>query len=463
MDNNLPENNEPKVEEKTTSAKKSKKNIAIKASIITLIVAAVAVGGFFAYRIFLSKDPVKVTSKAIRGLKDGIADVKKDNSEIANILEGDDAFEIKSNIKLDMPKELGSDYLIKFLAQADTEGQEVKFDIQAKEDNKTIIDMKALVDAAKVYFKFDGMSNYYYTKLEEATSSIDLEELPVLPEYDYENIIDYLADAVDGALSSKDFDKEKDELTIGEKDVKVTKYTAEIDEVKLKAIADKFFDKVLSDKKLLDVIAKLTDEDVDDIKEGIKEFKKLKASDLGEVNFDYSVYVTSSGDVVGYGFGYEGVEIVIADYKDVLSIQLLAQGMRASLELEKKSDEHYVVTLNAMGMITGKLDIKTKLDTVKKNEEYNYTLDADLELNIQGQDPIKGSLEVDTTIKKIDKVDTSAKLGAKNIEELTAAEEAELESELSRSNTYKFISGLMYGGINYAETYKAPTNTTLNY
>ena len=221
---------------KEVKPKKGKKTV-LTISIITAVVAVLAVGGFFAYRILFSKNPVKVTSKAIRGLKDSIVDVKKDNSEITKILESKDAFEIKSNVKLNLPSDLGSNYSAKFLVQSDPEGQEVKLDLSAKEDSKTIIDLSALIEETKLYFKFnDTMSNYYFTKLEEAVSSFDVEELPVLPDYDYENIIDYLADAIDSSLSTKDFEKEKDELTIGSKDVKVTKYTTTIDEVKLKAI-----------------------------------------------------------------------------------------------------------------------------------------------------------------------------------------------------------------------------------
>ena len=444
---------EPVVEEVASETKKPKKGkkTALIVIVTFLIVALLAVGGFFAYRIFMSKDPVKVTSKAIRGLKDGIADVKGENSELAKILDGDDAFEIKSNIKLDLPDNIGEDYLVNFLAQADTEGQEIKFDLKAKEGYKTILDLSALVDAAKVYFKFnDTMSNYYYTKLEDTISSIDIEELPVIPDYDFENIIDYLADAIDGTLSAKDFEKEKDEITINNKDVKVTKYTAEINEVKLKKIVDKFLDKVLDDKKLLNVISEMTDEDVSDIKEAIKEIKNTKASELGEINFDYSVYVTSSGEAVGYGFSVEGADIIIASKDDVLSLQVVAQGMRAALEFVKESDNHYVVTLDAMGMITGKLDIKTDLETVKKNEEYKHTLDANLTLSIYGQKDTKGSLKAETTIKKIDKVDTTAKLGAKSIDDLSDAEAYQFMKEVETSSSYKLIESL--AGMAEAET-----------
>ena len=445
MAKNVEEKSEQIVEEVASETKEPKKGgkVALKVTIISLIVALVAVGGFFAYKIFMSKDPVKVTSKAIRGLKDSIADAKDENSELAKLLEGDDAFEIESNIELDLPSQIGQDYLVKFLGQFDMEDEQVKFDIKAKEGSKSILDLSALVDAAKVYFKFnDTMDNYYYAKLEETVSSFDLDELPKIPDYDFENIIDYLADAVDATISSKDFSKEKDELTIKDKDYKVTRYTTEINEVKLKKIVDKFLDKVLSDKKLLNVLSEMTGEDVSDIKDAIKEIQNTKASELGEVSFDYSVYVTSTGDAIGYGISLKGADVIVANKNDVLSLQVVAQGLRGALEIEEKDDDHYVVTLDAMGMITGKLDIKTDFDTVKKNEEYKYTLDANLELNVYGQDSVKGSLKADATIKKIDKVDTSAKLGAKSVDDLTDEEKYVFARQVQSSSAYSFIEGL---------------------
>lgn len=447
---------EEKVVSETAKSKKNSKT-ALKVIIITLVVALVAVGGFFAYRMFMSKNPVKVTSNAIRGLKDSLADAKDENSEIAKLLESDDAFEIKSKIKLDLPDSIGDDYLVNFLAQADKEDETFKFDIKAKEGSSTILDISALIDAAKVYFKLnDTMDNYYYTKIEETVDSFDIEKLPEIPDYDFENIIDYLADAIDGTLSKKDFDKEKDEITIKDKDYKVTKYTAELDEVKLKEIVDKFLDKVLKDKKLIKVIAEMTDADESDIKDAIKEIKEVDADDLGEISLDYSVYVTSSGEAIGYGFGFEGVEVIIANYKGVLSFQIVAQGMRAAIEAEKKSDNHYVITLDAMGMITGKLDIKTDFETVEKNEEYKYTLDANLSLSIYGQKETKGSLKAETTFKKIDKVDTSAKLGAKSVDSLSDIEQYQFAREVQTSSSYKLIYGLI-------ESLEAVTPGMVNY
>ena len=283
---------------------------------------------------------------------------------------------------------------------------------------------------------------------------MDIEKLPAIPDYKWEKLIDYLADSFEGAFSNKDFEKEKEELTIGGKDVKVSKYTANVDEVKLKAIVDKFLDKVASDKDLMEVIATLTETDESEIKDAIKEVKNTKASELGEVSFDYSVYVTTSGKTIGFGFNIEGVDFIIAEYNDVISIQAVAEGMPITLEFEQKSDNHVVATLNAMGMITGKLDIKSEEETITKGKEYKETLDIEFTLDAMGE-KISASVNAESTIKKISSVDTSAKKGAISIDDMSETEASIFMSQVERSATYKFLDSI-FGS-------KAKTPNAINY
>ena len=433
--------------------KKSKKT-ALTIIICSIVVVALAVGGFFAYKMFMGKNPVKVTSNAIRGLKDSIVDVKEDNSEVSKIIDGG-AFEIDSSIKVDLSQINGEKYTANLLVQADTEDETVKFDIKAKDKYSTIIDLSALIEGAKAYFKFnDTMSNYYYAKLEDVTSEMDIEKLPAIPDYKWEKLIDYLADSFEGAFSNKDFEKEKEELTIGGKDVKVNKYTANVDEVKLKAIVDKFLDKVASDKDLMEVIATLTETDESEIKDAINQEKNTKVSECGEVSFDYSVYVTTSGKTIGFGFNIEGVDFIIAEYNDVISIQAVAEGMPITLEFEQKSDNHVVATLNAMGMITGKLDIKSEEETITKGKEYKETLDIEFTLDAMGE-KISASVNAESTIKKISSVDTSAKKGAISIDDMSETEASIFMSQVERSATYKFLDSI-FGS-------KAKTPNAINY
>lgn len=434
------------VSNETIVAKKSNKKplIAIICCVAVLVVGTLC---FFGYKYFMGKNPAKVTSNAIRGLKDKIADAKDDNEEITKILEGKDPYEIKTNIEVKLPKELGVDDIsLDVLAQIDSENQQGIGTVKALLGKQLVLDLSAALNEKDVYFKLnDTMSKYYKYNIEDALKEVDTTEFEKLAKIDYDGtkLIDYLADAFDKAYTKSDFDKEKTELTINEKDVKVTKYTAKVDGKKLDVIVDSFLTSVSKDKDLIKIIAELSGEDESDIKDAIKEVIDEDLSDEVTESFDYNVYVTTMGDAIGYGFAYENMEFTIADYKDVLSLQISGQGMTASLEFKEESDNHYVVTLDAMGMITGKIDIKSDLKTISKNKEYKETLTIDGSLSAMGQ-TYKASVKATSTIKKISEVDLSKTKGALDIENLTDAEMEEFETAVEKSALGKFISSLNY-------------------
>ena len=56
---------------------------------------------------------------------------------------------------------------------------------------------------------------------------------------------------------------------------------------------------------------------------------------------------------------------------------------------------------------------------------------------------IKGSVKAETTVKAIDKVDTSAKLNAKSIDDLSTAEQETFVNEVLRSKSYNFLESLL--------------------
>lgn len=437
-------------EAKSNETSSSKKNSKTALIVVISCVAAllVAAGCFFGYKFFMGKDPVKVTSKAIRGLKDKFEEVKDDNEEITKIMEGDEPYEISTKVEMNLPKELGIKNIdFSVLAQIDSENQKGIGTVKALIGKELIADMSAALDENKVYFKLnDTMDKYYSFNIEEALKSIDSSEFDKLAKIDYDGtkLIDYLADAVDKAFSKSDFDKDKTELTIDDKDVKVNVYTAKVTGKKLDTIVDSFLNSVLKDKDLIKVVAELSGEDESDIKSAIKEVIKEDLSKDFDAEFEYNVYVTSMGDAIGYGFGVEGAEFIIANYKDVTSIQVTAEGVTGSLEFKKESKNHSVVNLNVMGMITGTIDIKSDLETISKNKEYKETVNIDGSLTAMGQ-TYKASIKAVSTIKKISKVDLSATKDALDVENLTSLEQMEFENAVEKSSIYKFFSSYKYG------------------
>ena len=444
------------VEKEEKEAREGKKCNAKKIIIPCVAVVVAALVGclcFFGYRMIFGDDPVKITTKAIRGLKDTISDVKDESNGMTELLEGKDPVEISTKINVKLPENMGK-YSVNALIQADTEKEAARIDLKAKKDGKSIADLNALLSESKFYFKLaDTMKNYYFIDIsnvmKELTdsmanmeSSIDPELMALINKYDYTKLIDYAADAVDSVLTKDDFEKEKDTILINDKDVKATKYTAKIDQKKAVKIAKAFAQKAVKDKDLIKIIAGLTGETEANVKDMFEELIDTEAENLEEGYVLYSVYVSTLGKTLGYGFEVEGsANITIGSKGDVTTIAVTVGQYTGSISIEEKSDDHVVITGNLMGMITAEIDIKTDLDTVKKNKEYKETLDINFSLSALGEN-IKASLNAETTVKKISKVDVSDVKNAINIEKMTYSEQAQFQREVEKSSLYKLLEGL---------------------
>lgn len=457
------------VEKEEKETRECKKCNAKKIIIPICIAVAVAVIGFacfLGYRAIFGDDPVKITTKAIRGLKDTIKDAKEESNGMTELLQGKDPVEISTKINLTLPEGYGK-YNVNALVQVDSKNEAAKVDVKGKADGKEFINLKALFNDSKLYFKLaDTMKNYYYLDLTEVMkeitenmadleTSVNPELIALVNDYDFTKLIDYAADSVDAVLSKDDFDKEKDTILINGKDVKATKYTAKIDQKKAIKIAKAFAKKAVADKDLIKMIALATDETEANIKEMFNELIDAEPENLEEGYILYSVYVSSLGKTLGYGFGVEDMgTITIGQKGDVTTIAVTAGQYTGYINIDEKSDDHVVITGSFMGMITAELDIKTDLDTIKKNKEYKETLDVKFTLSALGQ-AVKASLNAETTVKKIDKVDVTDVKNAINIEKMTYSEQAQFEREVEKSSLYRLLNGL-FGSqevTNYSVTY----------
>lgn len=426
------------------ACKKNGKKVLI-AVIAFVAVAILCVGGFFLYRMLKTNDPVNVTSDAIRGLKDTFNDVKDEHPGLTKIMEGDDPFEINTDITVKLPKGMGK-YTANILAQVDSEKEAIRLDMDAKSDKETLLALSAVMDGAKLYFSLpDTMSKYYFmdmTKyLDEIKSSlaeVDTKKLEKAMDYDYTKLVDYLADAIEDTFDKKDFKKTSDEITVNDKDIKVNKYSTEVTAEKAAKVVEKFLNKVLNDKELIEVVAELSDMKESDVKDQIKDFlAELKDTDFegNKESLTYNVYVSKTGKAIGYSIEINGTEVMIAERGDVTELTISAKGVSATIAFEKKSDEHYVITAYTTG-ISATIDIKDEVETVKKNKEYKETLSIDFELSAMGQS-MNASLKAVSTIKKIDSIKTVK--DAVDIEKMNATEQQEFLKEFEQSSLYKLI------------------------
>ena len=421
--------------------------------VIVLVAAIVGFGCYLGYRMIFGDDPVKITSKAIRGLKDKVKDVKDDSDGMDKILEGEDPYEMNTKVTLTLPEGMGK-YNLNALIQADGKNDKAKVEVDAKQNGKSILGLNALLNDNKLYFKLpDTMSNYYYFDLanvikeytdgvQTGQSNIDPELLELISKYDLTKLIDYLADSIDSVFTKDDFDKEKSTITIKDKEVKATKYTAKLTQEKAIKVAKAFAKKAKNDKDLIKIIAGVTGEKEATIKKHIDEIIDTEPENLTDDYVLYSVYVSSLGKTLGYGFEIKDMGYVTIGQKgDVTTIYVKAGEYFGSLDIDEKSDDHVVISGNLMGMITAEIDIKSDLDTIKKNKEYKQTLDIKFSVSALGQN-IKASLNAITTVKKISKVDIADVKNAINLEKMTYTQEYQFQKEVEKSSLYKLLEGV---------------------
>lgn len=448
------ESENPVTEEVTTNIentpKKSSKKKFIFIGVGVVVAALVGVGVFFGIRMLKNSNPVKVTSNAIRGLKDTIKDVKDENPGYTKLLTGDEPYEINTKVKLTLPKDYGK-YEADILAQVDAKEQMFKLDLEAKSNKEKLGALNLFLDKSYLFFKTpDTMSNYYkidatemLKELESSLSEIDTSYLELFAKYDYTKLIDYLADAIDATFDKDDFTKESDEISVKDKDIKVNKYTAKITGEKALNIVKNFLESVKKDDELIELIAKSEDASKKEIKETIDELiDELKDADVeGDEYILYSVYVSKTGKVIGYGFDIDNKNgLTFAKNGDVYEITVKYNGLTFRANIEKKSDNHYVISANVFG-ITIKVDITDEVETVKKNKEYKETFKLTFDMSYLG-DSINAELSIISNVKKIDSIDKVK--NAIEINDNMSLEQAnKFQSEVERSSIYKTYEKLL--------------------
>ena len=446
-------------EEKEAREESCNKKCGIKKFILpAIIVAVVAIVGclcFFGYRMIFGNNPVKITTKAIRGLKDSIKDAKDDSDGVYELVTGDKPFELSSEMEITLPEGMGK-YSLDMLLQADSKSEAGRFDLKAKQSKTEILDLSAILDNSKLYFKLaDSMKNYYFIDIEKTLneitksvadleSQLNMEALTLISNYDFTNLIDYAADAVEKSFTKDDFKKSKEEITVNGKDVKATKYTAKIDQKKAVKIAKEFAKKAKDDKDLVKLIATLADVKEKEVVKLFDDLIDAEPENLSDGYILYSVYVSTLGKTLGYGIEIGDVSLIITDKNDVTTITVRSGDYFGSLEIKEKSDDHVIVTGSLMGVVTVELDIKSDLDTIKKNKEYKETTDIKVTISMMGQN-VSASIKSVSKIKQIDKVDTKGTAGAINIEKMSDAQVKTFTKELENSSFYQIINGLTSG------------------
>lgn len=413
-----------------------------KILIILIILILLGAGAFYAYNFIFNK-PDKVVkgliNKAYEKFESPLKQSKAIDLNNESVLVTTDislntniaGFEDLNDIKLNLIT--GTDYANK------------KFELGASliENNQNIIDLFMYILNKDAYMM---LNDIYSSPIKLNTEDIDLEEIlnNRISAEDTEYILKELKNIFIESLDMNDFKKSSDTITIDGKEVKVNKINYILDAEKQQKIVNNMIDNILKNEELLNRLAKISNEDVETIKQALMESKIESYDTEDNENIIFNIYTKGMTDeFVGLDIELpENSNIKIRKNSSDTTVSANISGVSIMLTIKEESKEKATIDMkiNIAGEeITGTATIENN-EIDEKNSESKTTLN----ITYQGE-----TVELTFNMKQqiganIAEIDTT---NAKAMEEITEEEmnqiEQKLMEKLMNSKLYNLINGQM--------------------
>ena len=405
-ENNQGITNEVKQEELFIPKTKHK---ALKIIIGVILLAGLAVGGYFLYQKKFN-NPNTIVSNV---LEDAKADIKNTLTEKVSgkKYKYDGYIKVDSNINQEGAKvfELLKNLQMQFNGEVDMDNSIGNISINTKYKNDKLIDMKTYYEKDTVYLLLEGIyDKYIKTKADDSNSISE-----IVPEFDIDTkdmqaLSEALLTSLKDEVGKLDLKKENEKITIGDKEVSVINNYVELKNGEMNKFIKSFATSLKSNKEFIAALKKLGTDDPDELLEQI-------SSSFGGEAFQgtYKIcFYTDTG---------------IFDKKLVSIRQTITQsGISISLNYDKISDDEMELSLSAMGAVIS--------FRIKKNNSAINLIVSESMMGIY----IKAELNFNyEQISEITKPDVS---NSKDADDLTEAEVKEIENKL---NSNKTLMGLI--------------------
>lgn len=363
------------------------------AKIIAIAVVAVILVGGVVFKV-ASSTPKAIVKSTIGSVTKKINKVLDDTEKLnkkykfddnAILLKGDINFDTNiSDVDFDLSK-----YTIGAELGIDNENQRITLGGNIKGSSEQI-SINALLEDSYIYLTSNlldetikiesdsSLKDFFegYSETLEATSQFDTDDISYM--------VKTLSKALQDSIESDFVAQEKDEIDIAGKSVKATRTTLTINDKAAQKIIKSMATTLLDDNDFIKKLAKMTDTDKDDIKEGLKNLK----SSAKEIEFDTKVKIN---------FYTKGVLNTLV-------------GVDFSVDKEEYlryyfDDKNFIIKVNAdedTMQITGQQEKKEQKITVKYNDEKVATatvrsfddklIDLDFKTTMEDEDNISGSI-----------------------------------------------------------------------
>lgn len=375
---------------------KKKKSFLLPCVFVILFLFAI-MGGVFAYNQF-SKSPYEM---AINNL----FNLVKENNNIGKSFKVSGEVTVKSkNQSLNFLDNYSVDYTT--IVNAKTKNTLTTFNINEKEIS--LLDFLVYTNDNKAYIQSKKLTDKtLYTDVIETNELVD--------EKDMNYLLDTLKKAFINALKDEKMTKNSKTLTINGKETKVTDNLYNLDKQAMVRVNTNFFNTIINDEEALKIIAKMSDKEVNEIKESLKEeINNAKDLDNYSDNIKLSIYTK------GFFKSFVGFSIV----EDNNMIDFVSDDKYMLLTV--CADKEKITAEDKNGEINIKLtENNTTLATAKIIGDKS---DAKIVIDI----PEYLSLNMRAKVEKGAKIDNIDVKNAVNVEDMTDADSEEIINNLTK-------------------------------
>ncbi len=286
--------------------------------------------------------------------------------------------------------------------------KEVYAKLQAEGEDESV-SVESLIEDGYTYVKTSLLDETI--DLSDKISEDDLDmifkaltETKEIKATDFTDVGQYVVDAVVKNLDEEKIEKDKAEIELGEKEVKVTQYSYSLSGKSagklLKGTVETLIDNDKFIEKTVDLVNEFIDEDEKISKKDFKDALKNIKESADEINIDekISINIYTKGvlnKVVGYSISVDG--------KDYVSYVFDNKNFTITVDNHDEDDREKVVIEGVKEGKEWNVTLKYNKETLAKatvREFNNEKIDVDFEIIIDEEDKLKGSVYVSAKQKK---------------------------------------------------------------
>ncbi len=454
-----------------TKDMKSSKTVFLALGFVIIALVMILISTKFIF----NANPVKITTTAIDKFNNALFEKQEDNifdlisnhyfgtknsDSLAKMLNDSQNIIVNNKINIKMPEDfknnLGfSDVNLNIDLQKQNE--KVLIDLKSDLDDQELLYLQGIYTKQKLFFKLlESSSNYYNIDISKYVSENEYTDVDVA------KLITLFSETVEENIKSSDFKKSNAKITVDDKEIKVKKYSLQLNKDLMEKLAKAYINKLKDDEEVLKSLSTLINKSVNETKDILDDITKNIESNSNFEDIYYEIYVQNNNlKKITLGEKDNSIEVTIGDKVIYDFSKFIGNPLTITVEDEKVNfiakNEDININVNIAGEDNKKVNIsleagKSKIDLtgtynikeITKNQEYQTDLKIDLTISSEDSE-FTIPITVNQTIKQDDDLELPNTENAIDLNNMSEAEQKVFNDELEQMpiyNIYKIFSSI---------------------